>query len=96
MPHPTGQAPPPAPPLPAPPNITFQVWGGKKTGWVSYKEPVQHQLRELWANGGGVTEVKIADCVYAIRLTPPDDMDQDRRDTDQPPRKVRILEHNLS
>ena len=30
--------------------------------------------------------------VYTIRLTDVDDMDQDRQDTDHPPRKVRILE----
>ena len=96
MPHPKGQAPPPPPPLPAPENITFQVWGGNKNGWVSYQEPVQHQLRELFANGGSLTEVTIAGCVYAIHLTAVDDMDQDRRGTGFPPRKVRILEHDQS
>ena len=72
------------------------MWGGKKTGWVTYDEPVQRQLRELWRNGGGSVEVTINTHVYDILLTAEDDMWQDRQDTDQPPRQVRFLEHNLS
>ena len=92
LPQVAGQVPPAPPPLPEPPKLTFQVWGGKKTQWVSYEEPVQQQLRQLWANGGGAIEVLISGHVYEICLRDVDDMEQDRVDTDQPARRVRIME----
>ena len=93
--HPTGPAPLPPPPPPAapgPPGLTFQVWGGKQTKWINYEEHIQQQLRQLWVNGGGSVDVEIQGKPYTIHLTGAEDMRQDRRDTDQPPRKVRIME----
>ena len=83
--------------LPAPPPLprqsyTFQVYAGNTEKWVSYEEDVQRQLNELWARGGGETEVTIGDYDYTIRLTARGDMTQDRVERGGVLRQVRILE----
>ena len=83
--------------LPAPPPLprqsyTFQVYAGNTEKWVSYEEDVQRQLNELWARGGGETEVTIGDYDYTIRLTTRGAMTQDRVGGHDLLRQVRILE----
>ena len=82
----------PAPPPPPPQSYTFQVYAGNTEKWVSYEEDVQRQLNELWARGGGETEVTIGDYDYTIRLTARGDMTQDRVERGGVLRQVRILE----
>ena len=92
MPHPAAQVVLPAPPPPPPQSYTFQVWGRNRQRCLSYEEPVQRQLNQLWASGGGETEVTIDHHDHTIRLTSVDDMVQDGMLLKRPPRRVRILE----
>ena len=91
-PHPTGQAPPPPPPRLAHTNHTFQGWGGKKNGWLTYDADIQHQLFALWQRGGGSVTITCAGNAYEVNLVDLTDMTQDRVDTDAPSRRVRIKE----
>ena len=95
-PHPATAVPPPPPPADASQTLTFQVWGGRSTSWLTYEEPIQRQLRTLWATGGGEVQGDISGYTYIIRLTDVDNMEQDRVDTGAPPRKVRIREQDAS
>ena len=92
MPRPTAQVVLPAPPPPPPQSYTFQVRGGNGQRCLSYKEPVQRHLSQLWARGGGETEVTIDEHDYTIRLTARGDMVQDRVERGGVLRQVRILE----
>ena len=88
---PYAQPPPPPHPATSDASLTFQVWGGKKTRWISYEPGIQLELQQLWASGGGSTEVVVEGMRYRIDLTAADNMWQNRLDTEAPARKVRIL-----
>ena len=63
----------------------WQVWGGKRTGWITYSAEVQELLNAAWHRGETVS-VTIAKCPYKINGR---EGWQDRQDTDAPVRKVR-------
>ena len=86
----TGQPKWPEPPPPPRPSassadLKWQVWGGRKTQWITYDEQVQGLLDRSWRTGETVL-VTIQGYQYTINAQ---QGWQNREDTDAPVRQVR-------
>ena len=67
----------------------FECWTGPSRKWVAYPEPTQRLLRAAYNSRAEPQRVLVNDVEMEISVTP-DDMWQNNRWTENPPRKVRL------